>query len=101
MPVTLTIGELAAAVRVSTDPTSGPGEPYLTELTRQLDVAKRQAELYAVDAPDEVLNEAVVVMVGYMFDSPPFARSPMNAFRNSGAQALLAPYHALVTEVVD
>ena len=74
MTLTITIGELSAAVRVTTDPTSGPPEPYLTEMTRHLAVAEASIDRYAEDAPDVVKNEAAVRFVGYLLEAPPVSR---------------------------
>ena len=47
---------------------------------------------YAPDAPDAVLEEATFRLVAYWFDMPNAARGAgfANAFRNSGAQAILS-----------
>ena len=52
-----------------------------------------------MDAPDDVKNEAAIQLVGYLLDAPA-ARTPQNAFTNSGAQALLAPWHEIVSALV-
>ena len=95
----------AAAVRVTTDPTSGPPEPYLTEMTRHLAVAEASIDRYAEDAPDVVKNEAAVRFVGYLLEAPPVSRlgattSGTDAFSNSGAKALLSSWHTLGSERV-
>ena len=100
MPLTITIGELSAAVRITTDPTTGPQEPYLTELARHLAVAEAQIDLYAEDAPEAVKNEAAVRFVGYLVDAPPTSRSPQNAFILSGARALLSSWREPVSALV-
>lgn len=105
MPLTITIGELSAAVRVTTDPLSGPPEPYLTEMVRHLAVAEASIDRYAEDAPDDVKNEAAVRFVGYLLEAPPVSRlgattSGTDAFSNSGAKALLSGWHTLGSERV-
>ena len=101
MPVTITLGELAVAVRLATDPTTGPHEPYLTELTRQLAVATETVHGYASDdCPDAVLNEAVVRFVGYLQEVAPAPQRVTGAFGFSGAQSLLARWHLPVSETV-
>lgn len=105
MALTITVSEVAVAVRVSTDPLSGPAEPYLTEINRQLAVADAMITSYADDAPDDVKNEAAARIVGYLLEAPPVNPSrnvstPEGAFRNSGAKALLSGWHALETAKV-
>ena len=95
MPVTITRDHLAVEVRVSVDTAAPPPEPWGTTLTRQLAVATEIVEGYAPDAPDDVLDEAVVLIVGYGIEAPHFTRQPQNAFVNSGARSLLSPWHEL------
>ena len=57
-------------------------------------------EGYAVDAPDDVKNEAAIQLVGYLLDAPK-ARTPQNAFANSGAQLLLSRWHQRVSARVE
>lgn len=106
MALTITVSEVAVAVRVSTDPLSGPAEPYLTEITRQLAVADGLITSYADDAPDDVKNEAAARLVGYLLEAPSFSNNvnistPTDAFRNSGAKSLLSPWRAISTARVD
>ena len=105
MALTITVSEVAVAVRVATDPLSGPDEPYLTEIVRQLAVADAMITGYADDAPDAVKNEAAARIVGYLLEAPAVNPSrnvstPEGVFRNSGAKALLAGWHNLVSEAV-
>ena len=93
----LTVAELAAALRVSVDPTSPPAEPLLGILHRQLRVAENQVNRYAPDAPEENREEAVIRTVGYYLDRP----DASNPFVVSGARALLADWHVLVTAKVE
>ena len=97
MPLTITVAQLSEAVRLTV--AGSPAPPFLAILTRQLAVAEAQIEGYADDAPDDVKNEAAILLVGYRLDAPK-ARTPQNAFSNSGAKALLAPWHDLVSAVV-
>ena len=101
MPLTLTVAQLAAAVRITTDPTVAPAEPDLSILHRQLRVAESRIDQYAPNADDDTKNEAAIVMIGYLYDMPPVQRSPVNAFINSGARALLSTYADFVSAVVD
>ena len=50
---------------------------------------------YAPNAPDTVKDQAVIQAVGYMWHAPasaPARQNFSNAFHNSGAAALLAPW---------
>ena len=93
MPVTISLPQIAAAVRVQDDPTEDVEEPWLNILARSLGAASAAVDLYAPDAPDVTANQAVTVMVQYLVDQPSVPRSSANAFTNSGAEALLAAFH--------
>ena len=101
MAVTITLSQLSEALRITV--TGSPTGPYLGIVTRQLAAAKVTIERYARDdTPPELLNEAAVRLVGYLLDAPSVNPSrnvstPENSFRNSGAKALLSPYHKLVS----
>ena len=86
MAVTLTVPQLTNALRVGDTPEE-------TEIvTRLLAVGTELVGQYAPDAPDAILDEAVVRTAGYLFDQPTVSNRSPNALRNSGAAALLAPY---------
>ena len=88
MAVTITVAQLAAAMRV------GNTTVETAEVTRLLAYATEAVTKHAPDAPDVVQNEAVVRLAGYLFDQP-FAGSGgryANALRNSGAAAILLKY---------
>ena len=97
MPLTLTVAELAAAVRITASATTPPAEPQLSILHRQLRVAESEIEGYAPDAPDDTKDEAAILMVGYLYDAPPVQRNPVTVFTLSGAKALLARWHSIVS----
>ena len=106
MALTITVAELAAAVRVTASAATPPAEPQLSILHRQLRVAEALIEDYANAAPDDVKNEAAIRMVGYLYDAPPANPSrnvstPESSFRNSGALALLSRWHSLEYARVD
>ena len=88
MAVTLTVAQLAAAMRLgsTTDETA--------EATRLLAYATAAVVKHAPDAPDAVQNEAVIRLAAYLFDQPTAGRytGHANAMRNSGAAAILLPY---------
>ena len=93
MVVTLTVDELSAALRL------GASVEETAEATRLLTYATTAitrhlgAATYAT-TPEAVVNEAVVRLCGYLFDSPTAnaGTSFANAIRNSGAAAMLLPY---------
>ena len=88
MPVTLTVPELAAAMRV------GDSTEETAEVTRLLSYATVTVEHHAPDAPDTVHNESTVRLASYLFDQPSTSRGAAyaNALRNSGAARMLLPY---------
>lgn len=87
MALTLTVAQLSEAVRLTVS--GSPDAPYLAIVTRQLAAATEIIEGYAVDAPDDVKNEAAIMLVGYRLDRPP----TQNTFSLSGAQGLLSRWH--------
>ena len=103
MPLTLTVAQLAAAVRITTDPTVAPPEPVLSLLHMLLRVAESRIEQHAPNAPDDTKNFAAVTMVGYLYDMPPASRGMAYAtsFDNSGAKHLLATFRDFTSAVVD
>ena len=95
MPLTLTVADLAAAIRLEADG-SVPPEPQLTILHRQIRVAEAEIDGYAPGASDYTKDEAAIRMIGYLYDSPNTALNnapQVNAFRMSGAMALLHRWH--------
>lgn len=70
MAVTITVSQLAAALRLSTDASVVPEEPLLSILHRQLAVASDTVNDYAAEASDETANVAVIRMVGVLYDQP-------------------------------
>ena len=63
MPVTLTLNELAVALRVSVSPSQPPAAPYRGILEGLLAASTATVDHYAPDAP--TANQAVVLMAGY------------------------------------
>ena len=88
MAIILTADELAAALRL------GNSAEEIAQVTRLLRYAHTAIPKAAPDAPDVVQNEAAIVLCGYLFDRPTAGRGMAyaNALRNSGAEAMLAPY---------
>lgn len=85
MPVTIGAAALAAAMRTEES----------EQVTRLLAYGAQAATKYAPDAPDVVLNEAVIRIAAYLYDAP---NSSMGAYsrvlHNCGAADMLAPYRS-------
>ena len=90
--VALTVAELGAALRLTTDPASPPAEPLLGILHRQLQAATEEVNGYASGAPEVVRDEATIRMVGYLFERP----DSLDPFRLSGALKMLSRWHEIV-----
>ena len=88
MAVTLTIVQLAAALRLS-DSTE-----ETAEATRLHAYVSTAVTKHAPDAPDIVHNESARRLAGYLYDMPEAGRGDgyANAMRNSGAGRVLLPY---------
>ena len=83
----VTVGDLAVALRITTSPQDQVTEPYLSTLQRLHSWAAAEVASRAPDAPDNYADQAVVVLVGYLYDKPgaPGGSSYANAWENSGA----------------
>ena len=95
MSVTITLGELALQVRISsTDATPDVPAEYVPILTDDLAAATELVEHRAPNAPDDSMNKAVAQIIGYWLQSPeaPPQRFGYNAWLHSGAAQVLAPY---------
>ena len=70
-------------------------------VSRMLPAAQMLIEKHAPDAPEPVQEEASLRLIAYWFDMPNAHRGAgfANALRNSGAQAILAPYRAVKVRV--
>ena len=90
MRPTLTIAELAVDLRLSSDPTQPPEEPLYSLLERIWAAASDTVEDYAgpETAPD-TLNVAAVIVARFLYEFPE-SKSP---FEDSGARAMLSPWH--------
>ena len=92
MAVTLTVAELAGALRL------GDSAEETVEATRLLAYSTEAIErhlgsVYAT-VPVVVVNEAAVRLAAYLYDQPTAGRGDnyANAMRNSGAGRMLLPY---------
>ena len=76
-----------------------PDERAIAE--RLLAAAQEIVDREAPRAPEVLQDEAIIRLVGYWFDMPQAARGAgfANAFRNSGAQSIVAPYRPLRARV--
>ena len=93
MAVTITLGELAHQLRVTTsDDVAGLQAAYVTVLLKDLAAATELVEARAPLAPTDSQNGAVVRICGYWLESPPAAAQHFgyNAWLHSGAAGLLA-----------
>ena len=100
MPVTITRAQLAVELRLAPTSTTTLTVDESFTVDRLLGATTAQVELYAPDAPDDVLNECVVRLAGWMHDSPP-GRAHADGMGLSGAKALLAPYHQRLSVATD
>ena len=92
MAVTLTVPQLAAALRLGTsDEETAQATRLLTFGTTA--VTRHLAGAFA-STPDAVSNEALIRLAAYLYDQPNAGRgdSYANAMRNSGAARILLPY---------
>ena len=89
-------------LRITTDPTIPPAEPYLSILTRHLQSATGWAEQYARAADEVAKSEAIARLVGYLVDKPTSWAGTAFGYpeKNSGAMRALAPYRPNVLTVV-
>ena len=92
MALTITVPQLASALRIQVSPTLAVAEPHLSILTRQRAVAEGLIESFAPDAPDDVKDEAAIRLCGYLLEQAPTGVQSQNPIRHSGALPLLAPY---------
>ena len=88
MAVTLTVAQLAAALRLGDSPEE------TEESTRLLAYSSEAVLRHAPSATDTALNEAAIRLSGYLYDQPNAGRglSFAHALRNSGAAGILLPY---------
>ena len=95
MPVTITLGHLANGVAISVT-TNDSDIPiwYVAGLTSDLAAATALVEHRAPLAPDTQQNKAVVQIVAYWLNAADASpqRFGYNAWQNSGAAQILAPF---------
>ena len=92
MAITLTQGELSAALRLGDSPEeTAESARLLTYVTEA--ISRHLGDAYAT-APDAIVEEAAIRLGAYLFDAPNAGRglTYANAGRNSGAWAILLPF---------
>ena len=94
MSVTLTTRALALHLRIITRAAGLIPDEYTLILTDSLAVATTMVERRAPEAPTETQNMAVARICAYWFNAPEAlpARFGYNAWQNSGAAQILAPF---------
>ena len=101
MAVTLTVAELAAAIRV------GDTAAETAEVTRlrgyAITAVSRHLGTAYAGAPEDAVNEATVRLVGYLYDSPTVSSGDRlaNSLRNSGAASILLPWRLHRAGIID
>ena len=91
MPATITVDQVAQAIRLRAGATNLPTD-IRDILERLLEVAVEMVSDYAPAAPIVMQDEAVVLLCGYLYDVEPGAPPPGNPLRKSGAMGMLARY---------
>ena len=100
MALTIDLLALGIALRVGLTTQDVRDSPHRDQMARLHRVTEFTIDQYAAEAPADVQNEAAILMAGYIFEAPPFSRAPHSAFVHSGAKALLAPWHSIVSATV-
>ena len=92
MAITITVAGVAAAIRVGDTTEETALVTRLTEYATE--AVTRHLGTDFVNTPDTVVNEAVIRVVGYLYDIPNAigGTAAANNLRNSGAAAILLPY---------
>lgn len=86
----VTVSVLADALRLDSSNTK-----EAAQLQRLLNFAVTEVDRIADSAPETAKDEAVIRVVGYLYDMPSFnAAVQRNALNNSGAAAILMPYRS-------
>ena len=87
----VTVGELAVALRITTDPAAEVPEPERSILERLQSWAEAEIQGRAPGAPGNARDQALVVLAGYVYDRPTTQRGSAyaNAWENSGTADIL------------
>ena len=89
----LTTAQLAVALRIIGAATETVPAGPAAVITRQASVARALVTAHAPGAPEDVADEAVIRLVGFLYDQSPGMPRANNAMVASGAGAILAPWH--------
>ena len=89
----LTTAQLAVALRIIGAETDDVPSGAASILVRQAAVARALVQAQAPGAPEDVQDEAVVRLVGFLFDQSPAMPRANNPMVASGAGSVLAPWH--------
>lgn len=89
----LTTAQLAVALRIIGAETETVPAGAAAVITRQASVARALVTAHAPGAPADVADEAVIRLVGFLYDQSPGMPRANNAMVASGAGAILAPWH--------
>ena len=89
----LTNVQLAVALRIVGSETETVPGGAAAVITRQASVARALVTAHAPGAPEDVADEAVIRLVGFLYDQSPGMPRANNAMVASGAGAILAPWH--------
>ena len=102
MPITIDVADVALAIRAITDKTNIPTQ-IETVLQQIVDAGSALVEHHAPQAPDDILNLALIRVCGYLYEADP-TRAPRgreDPLRTSGAAALLSAWRVHRAEVLN
>ena len=91
MAFTITDGEVALMLRITTDPDNVP-KTAQTILKYLIPAGKEMIERYAPKAPTDINNTALAMLVGVLYDQDPSNPITANPIIVSGAQTILAKW---------
>ena len=99
----VTVGQLAVELRIVTDPESDIPDGQEAIITRLLATAVRTIQDRASGAPQDLKDQAVIVLASYLYDRPSAAAGAgfSNAWLNSGAESILSRYVVRRATVLD
>lgn len=93
MPITIDVADVAVSLRLATEKANVPA-PVTVVLGAVVSAGAEIIVRHAPQAPDAVLNLALIRICGYLYEADPTrsARGQENALRTSGAAALLSQW---------
>ena len=92
--MSLTVAELAEAIRAGADDDGALPDAQQTLLNRVHGAAVARVNKAAPAAPEDVRDEATILLASHLYDRPGWSEvmGPPSAYVNSGAAALLKPW---------